>query len=212
MRSTSRPRWVLVALAATVAGCGGRDSLVLSDTLADWCDGAPCGWRLESGSVAPTPVGARLGGSLPATLARSEWIDLGFAPDDKYPGFLVVLSTGNTLLELRWSDGTSEQLLLNFTEPTYLYLMLAPPRTADRFSVRLSTAAGVSSLLELVGVTRCAPSTANRHVGINSALEGDRLLFWYYVEERYYSSFGDECPHVSGGGGGDDEGDAVGGE
>ncbi len=211
MRSTPRLRLVLVTLAALAAGCGTRDSLVFSDSLAEWCQGAPCGWRLEAGSVAPTPIGARLGGGLPATLTRAQWIDLGFAPDEPFPGFLVVLSTGNTLLELRWDDLSSEQLLLNFVEPTYLYLQLAPPRAADHFDVRLSTDAGASSLIELVGVTRCSPSSgANRHVGIDSALEGDRLLFWYYVEERYYASFGDECPH--GGGGGYDEAGMVAGE
>ena len=154
--------WALVVLAAT-ASCGGRDSLVFSESLADWCAGAPCGWRLEAGSVTPTPDGARLGGATAASLARTEPIDFDFAPDDPYPGFLAVLSTGYTLLDLRWSDGTQEQLLLNFTEPTYLYLQLAPPRTADRVDVTLSTAAGQSSLLNLVGVTRCPPSTANRH-------------------------------------------------
>jgi hypothetical protein len=208
MTSSSFLRWGLALLTAATVGCG-RDSLVFSDSLEEWCDGAPCGWRLDAGSVTPTSDGARLGGGVAAALARTQPVDLGFAPDDPFPGFLVVLSTGNTLLELRWSDGTSEQLLLNFTEPTYLYLQLAPPRTADRFAVALSTRAGESSLLNLVGVTRCAPSAANRHVGINSALEGDRVLFWYYVEERYYTDFGSECP--SGGGGGGDESGAVGG-
>jgi hypothetical protein len=200
----------LLVVAAAAAGCGSK-SLVFSDSLAEWCDDAPCGWRLESGAVARAPDGARLGGPVASSLTRAEPVTLDFAPDDPYPGNLVVLSTGYTLLEVRWSDGTDDQLLLDFTEPTYLYLMLDPPRTADRFGVTLTTAAGQSSLLTLVGVTRCAPfSGANRHVGINSALEGDRVLFWHYVEERYFDGFGDECPH-GGGGGGDDTG-AVGGE
>ena len=204
MRSASRVS-ALVVLAVAAAGCG-PDSLVFSDSLAHWCDSAPCGWQLESGAVASTPAGARLGGGAPASLTRTDPVDLGFAPDDApFPGFLVVLSTGDTLLEVRWDDGTTDRLLLDFTEPTYLYLMLDPPRTAARFGVTLATAAGQSSLIDLVGVTRCAPSSgANRHVGINSALEGDRLLFWYYVEARLYDQFGDECPH--GGGGGDDTG------
>jgi hypothetical protein len=126
-----------------------------------------------------------------------------------FPGFLVVRSSGYALLELRWSDGTLDQLSLDFTEPTYLYLQLAPLRTAGGFAVSLSTRAGETALLELVGVTRCPPSMTNRRVAVEAALEGDRLLFWYYVEERYSHGFGSECP--GGGGPGDDEGDAAGG-
>jgi hypothetical protein len=205
MKTSSILRWTLALVAAAAAGCG-RDSLVFSDSLHEWCDGAPCGWTLRAGSIALAPDGALLGGAEPARLERTQSVDLSFAPDDPFPGFLVVLSTGNSLLDLRWSDGTSEQLLLRFSEPTYLYLQLAPPRTAEGFAVSLSTYAGESALLDLVGVTRCAPNAANRHIGIDSALEGGRVLFWYYVEARYYTSFGSECPRGGGGGGGSDEG------
>ena len=186
-----------------LVGCG-RDSVVYLDSFSRWCGAAPCGWN-AAGNAVPAQNGALLGGLQPTTLTRSQAFDLSFAPDDKYPGHLVVLSQGPVLITVGWNGGQSvvDQLELLFTEPTYLYFFLEPPRTATSFSVSLITAPNETAWVGLVGVTRCAPAPI-RQVGFNTVLYEGRVLSWHWVEAAQYGDrFGNECPS---GGGGDDPG------
>jgi hypothetical protein len=195
----------LCFFAILAAGCGNQ-SLIFAEPLTHFCGDAPCGWQLTAGSAALHDGTTLLDGA--SSISRVAPVSLDFAPNEPYPGYLVVLSQGDSTIDLRWigADMPDDALEQIWDEPTYLYFFLQPPSTADAFALSLSTATGESANVQLVGVTKCAPfSGSNRHVTFGTADVDGRILSWDSVAAKDNASFGHECP--SGGG---DDGDGAG--